>query len=46
MVLLNSFGKLTPFGDANRVRKWVEKGVKSKVHQRVAGKAQGIPRST
>ena len=27
MVLLNSFGKLTPFGDANRVRKWVEKGV-------------------
>ena len=28
MVLLNSFGKLTPFGDANRVRKWIEKGVK------------------
>lgn len=27
VVLLNSFGKLTPFGDANRVRKWVEKGV-------------------
>jgi D-alanyl-D-alanine endopeptidase (penicillin-binding protein 7) len=27
LVLLNSFGKLTPFGDANRVRKWVEKGV-------------------
>ena len=27
MVLLNSFGKLTPFGDANRVRKWVQKGV-------------------
>lgn len=27
MVLLNSFGKLTPFGDANRVRKWIEKGV-------------------
>ncbi|WP_275096710.1 serine hydrolase [Sedimenticola hydrogenitrophicus] len=26
-VLLNSFGKLTPFGDANRVRKWIERGV-------------------
>jgi len=29
LVLLNSFGKLTPFGDANRVRKWIEKGVDS-----------------
>ena len=27
LVLLNSHGKLTPFGDANRVRKWIEKGV-------------------
>lgn len=27
VVLLNSFGKLTPFGDANRVRKWIEKGI-------------------
>ena len=27
IVLLNSFGKLTPFGDANRVRKWIESGV-------------------
>ena len=26
IVLLNSFGKLTPFGDANRVRKWIERG--------------------
>lgn len=26
-VLLNSFGKLTPFGDANRVRKWIERGL-------------------
>jgi D-alanyl-D-alanine endopeptidase (penicillin-binding protein 7) len=24
LVLLNSFGKLTPFGDANRVRRWLE----------------------
>jgi D-alanyl-D-alanine endopeptidase (penicillin-binding protein 7) len=27
IVLLNSFGKLTPFGDSNRLRKWIEKGV-------------------
>ena len=26
IVLLNSFGKLTPFGDANRIRKWIEGG--------------------
>lgn len=26
-VLLNSFGKLTPFGDANRVRKWIERSL-------------------
>jgi D-alanyl-D-alanine endopeptidase (penicillin-binding protein 7) len=28
IVLLNSFGKLTPFGDSNRIRKWIESGVK------------------
>lgn len=28
IVLLNSFGKLTPFGDANRIKKWIENGVK------------------
>lgn len=27
IVLLNSYGKLTPFGDANRIRKWIEKGI-------------------
>lgn len=27
VVLLNSFGKLTPFGDANRLRKWVDSGL-------------------
>jgi D-alanyl-D-alanine endopeptidase (penicillin-binding protein 7) len=26
IVLLNSFGKLTPFGDSNRIRKWLESG--------------------
>jgi len=29
IVLLNSFGKLTPFGDSNRIRKWIEDGVDS-----------------
>jgi D-alanyl-D-alanine endopeptidase (penicillin-binding protein 7) len=24
IVLLNSFGKLTPFGDSNRVRRWLQ----------------------
>ncbi|HEB97299.1 MAG TPA: D-alanyl-D-alanine endopeptidase [Sedimenticola thiotaurini] len=28
IVLLDSFGKLTPFGDSNRIRKWIEKGLK------------------
>ena len=27
VVLLNAHGKLTPIGDANRIRKWIEKGV-------------------
>ena len=26
IVLLNSYGKLTPFGDSNRIRKWIENG--------------------
>ena len=26
IILLNSFGKLTPFGDSNRIRKWIESG--------------------
>ena len=29
IVLLNSFGKLTPFGDSNRIRKWIEGGTGS-----------------
>ncbi len=27
IVLLNSFGKLTPYGDSNRIRKWIEQGL-------------------
>ncbi len=26
IVLLNSYGKLTPFGDSNRIRHWIESG--------------------
>ena len=29
IVLLNSFGKLTPFGDSNRIRKWIEGDISS-----------------
>jgi D-alanyl-D-alanine endopeptidase (penicillin-binding protein 7) len=29
IVLLNSFGKLTPMGDSNRIRKWIENGSRS-----------------
>jgi D-alanyl-D-alanine endopeptidase (penicillin-binding protein 7) len=29
IVLLNSFGKLTPFGDSNRLRKWIGVGLES-----------------
>ena len=36
VVLLNSFGKLTPFGDANRIRKWIEAGVNDSGPQRAA----------
>jgi serine-type D-Ala-D-Ala endopeptidase (penicillin-binding protein 7) len=27
IVLLNAYGKLTPFGDSNRIRKWIESGI-------------------
>jgi len=30
MVFLDSYGKLTPFGDANRTRKWLETGVRKR----------------
>jgi D-alanyl-D-alanine endopeptidase (penicillin-binding protein 7) len=36
MVLLNSFGKRTPLGDAGRIRRWLESGTVS----RVAGAAR------
>ena len=45
IVLLNSFGKLTPFGDANRIRKWVEKGVSRQLRKRaLAGNEQNSTR--
>jgi D-alanyl-D-alanine endopeptidase (penicillin-binding protein 7) len=27
IVLLNAYGKLTTFGDSNRIRKWIEHGI-------------------
>ncbi len=27
IVLLNAYGKLTPYGDSNRIRKWIERGL-------------------
>ena len=30
IVLLDSFGKLTPFGDSNRIRKWIESGLNTR----------------
>lgn len=27
IILLNSFGKMTPYGDSNRIRKWIEQGI-------------------
>jgi serine-type D-Ala-D-Ala endopeptidase (penicillin-binding protein 7) len=27
IVLLNSYGKLTPFGDSRRIRQWIERGI-------------------
>ncbi len=41
VVLLNSFGKLTPFGDANRVRKWIEKGVDGARRKNAKGGSNG-----
>ena len=29
IVLLNSFGNLTPFGDSNRIRQWIESCIQS-----------------
>jgi hypothetical protein len=44
VVFLNAFGKLTPFGDANRVRKWIESGVGSQ--QRDSGIAASSTTTT
>ena len=30
MVFLDSYGKLTPFGDANRTRKWLKQGIRKR----------------
>jgi len=33
LVLLNSWGKLTPIGDANRIRRWVETSPKGRTRR-------------
>lgn len=45
LVLLNSYGKLTPFGDANRVRKWIEQGVERR-RAEIADDSQGTRPAT
>lgn len=42
MVFLNSYGKLTPFGDANRARKWLDKGIDQALTQASAPPADGV----
>jgi D-alanyl-D-alanine endopeptidase (penicillin-binding protein 7) len=36
IVLLNSFGKLTPFGDSNRLRKWIAKGIEAQQTKKIS----------
>jgi hypothetical protein len=36
IVLLNSFGKLTPFGDSNRLRKWIAKGIEAQQPKKIS----------
>jgi len=43
LVLLNSYGKLTPFGDANRVRKWIRKSVEQANAQQTSVQTPGMP---
>lgn len=40
MVFLDSYGKLTPFGDANRTRKWLKKGVNKRAEMLAQVEAQ------
>ncbi len=42
LVLLNSWGKLTPIGDANRIRRWMESQPEFAKPPRIAG-AQALP---
>jgi D-alanyl-D-alanine endopeptidase (penicillin-binding protein 7) len=45
MVMLNSFGKRSPLGDAGRIRRWLETGTVSSVSPVARDYAQGVVRS-
>lgn len=45
MVFLDSYGKLTPFGDANRTLKWLQEGVLSRTQVADAGTSQTLSAS-
>jgi D-alanyl-D-alanine endopeptidase (penicillin-binding protein 7) len=46
LVLLNSYGKLTPFGDANRVRKWISQSVQQEPPQQTRLGSPHMPESS
>jgi serine-type D-Ala-D-Ala endopeptidase (penicillin-binding protein 7) len=46
MVFLDSFGKLTPFGDANRTLKWLKTGVIERTQVADAGKSTVAQRTS
>ena len=48
VVLLNSFGKRSPLGDAGRIRRWLEEGIRgevasaAKAHEQRVSSALGL----
>ena len=43
MIFLDSYGKLTPFGDANRTRKWLKQGVSKRNEMLAQAETQQQP---
>jgi D-alanyl-D-alanine endopeptidase (penicillin-binding protein 7) len=43
MIFLDSYGKLTPFGDANRTRKWLKEGVSKRNEMLAQAETQQQP---
>jgi D-alanyl-D-alanine endopeptidase (penicillin-binding protein 7) len=42
IVLLNSYGKLSPLGDSNRIRKWIERSRHASIEEAGATKNQSL----